>query len=71
MTGYCLDASALVKRYADEPGSVWILRITDPAVQHTVLLAEITLAEVAAALGTRRAHPERAGSDAQPLSPGL
>lgn len=57
MTGYCLDASALVKRYAHEPGSTWVLQITDPASQHTVLLAEITLAEVAAALAAKQRAP--------------
>ena len=29
MTAYYLDASAVVKRYADEPGSTWIRSITD------------------------------------------
>jgi predicted nucleic acid-binding protein len=44
VTNYYLDASALVKRYADEPGSTWIRHITDAQTQHTILLAEITLA---------------------------
>ncbi|MBI3989866.1 MAG: type II toxin-antitoxin system VapC family toxin [candidate division NC10 bacterium] len=57
MTDYCLDASALVKRYADEPGSAWVRQITDPAAQHTILLAEITLAEVAAALAAKQRIP--------------
>lgn len=57
MRGYYLDASALVKRYADEPGSTWILQITDPTAQHTALLAEITLAEVAAALAAKQRVP--------------
>ncbi len=29
MTDYYLDASALVKRYAPEPGSAWILNLTE------------------------------------------
>jgi len=29
MSAYYLDSSALVKRYVDEPGSVWIRHITD------------------------------------------
>ena len=57
MTDYYLDASALVKRYADEPGSTWILQITDPNAENTVLLAEITLAEVAAALSAKQRAP--------------
>lgn len=57
MTDYYLDASALVKRYADEPGSAWIRQITDPGSENTILLAEITLAEVAAALAARHRAP--------------
>jgi predicted nucleic acid-binding protein len=57
MTDYYLDASALVKRYADEPGSSWIEQITDPHAQNTVLLAEITLAEVTAALAAKHRAP--------------
>jgi len=57
VTDYSLDASALVKRYADEPGSTWIRQITDAQAQHTILLAEITLAEVAAALAATHCTP--------------
>ena len=57
MTDYYLDASALVKRYADESGSVWVRQISDPSAQHTILLAEITLAEVAAALAAKHRAP--------------
>src|SRR5262249_44521566 len=57
VTDYYLDASAVVKRYADEPGSTWIRQLTDPQTQHTILLAEITLAEVAAALGAKQRAP--------------
>jgi predicted nucleic acid-binding protein len=54
---YYLDASALVKRYTDESGSAWILGITDKQAQHTILLSEITLAEVAAALSAKQRAP--------------
>jgi predicted nucleic acid-binding protein len=57
VTDYYLDASALVKRYADELGSAWIRQITDPRAGNTVLLAEITLAEVAAALAAKHRAP--------------
>ncbi len=57
MTDYYLDASAVVKHYADEPGSLWIRQITDPQTPHTILLAEITLAEVAAALAAKQRAP--------------
>jgi predicted nucleic acid-binding protein len=58
VTDYYLDASAVVKRYADEPGSTWIRQITDPQAQNTILLAEITLAEVAAALAAKHRAPD-------------
>lgn len=57
MTDYYLDASALVKRYANESGSTWVRQITDPSAQQTILLAEITLAEVAAALAAKHRAP--------------
>lgn len=57
MTDYYVDASALVKRYAEESGSSWVRQMTDPFAQHTILLAEITLAEVAAALAAKHRAP--------------
>jgi uncharacterized protein len=57
VTEYYLDASALVKRYADEVGSTWVRQITDREAQHTILLAEITLAEVSAALAAKHRAP--------------
>ena len=58
MSDYYLDASALIKRYADESGSSWVRSITDPAADHTIFLAEITLAEVAAALAAKQRAPQ-------------
>ena len=58
MTDYFLDASAVVKRYADEAGSAWVRQITDPQAQNTLLLAEITLAEVTAALAAKQRAPK-------------
>jgi len=63
VTNYYIDASALVKRYTREPGSTWVLQITEPSAQHTILLAEITFAEVAAALAAK----QRAPGDLTPL----
>ncbi len=57
MSDYYLDASALVKRYVNEIGSIWIRQLTDPRPGDTVLLAEITLAEVAAALAVKHRLP--------------
>lgn len=53
MSEYFLDSSALVKRYVTEPGSRWIRQITDITANNTILIAEITVAEVAAALAAK------------------
>jgi predicted nucleic acid-binding protein len=49
VTDYTLDSSALVKRYAPEAGSDWILEITEPtydAIQlATALIANDDLVE--------------------------
>ena len=74
MTEYYLDASALVKRYADEAGSGRIRQITAREAQHTILLAEMTLAEVAAGRwlpntvhhGGMHGRPKRPGDESFP-----
>ena len=58
MIDYFLDASAVVKRYAEEAGSAWVRQITDPQAQNTILLAEITLVEVTAALAAKQRAPK-------------
>jgi predicted nucleic acid-binding protein len=55
---YFFDSSALVKRYAHETGSDWILALTEPAAGHSLYIARITAVEVVSAL-TRR---QRGGS---------
>jgi predicted nucleic acid-binding protein len=55
---YFFDSSALVKRYAQETGSEWILALTEPAAGHSLYMARITAVEVVSAL-TRR---QRGGS---------
>lgn len=57
MSHFLLDTSAIVKRYALEVGSRWILELVNPAAAHTIALAEITLAEVAAALAAKHRAP--------------
>jgi predicted nucleic acid-binding protein len=55
---YFLDASAVVKRYVREAGSGWVRALTNAAGEHHIVLAEITLAEVAAALAARERAPD-------------
>ncbi|HMO58210.1 MAG TPA: hypothetical protein PKA05_21310 [Roseiflexaceae bacterium] len=38
----------IVKRYFPEQGAAWVVAITDPAAENTILISELTLAERAA-----------------------
>ncbi len=68
VSDFFLDTSALFKRYRLERGTTWVRALTDPTAGHTIILSEITLAEVAAALaglhrrtgGISRSHRDRA-----------
>lgn len=53
MSVYFFDSSALVKRYISEVGSAWVQSLTDPAAANTIFIAQITGAEVVAAIGRR------------------
>ncbi len=56
MAVFYWDASALVKYYILEPGSTWVRSILDASDEltkthlHTVIIADVSVAEVAAAL---------------------
>lgn len=49
MALFFLDSSALVKRYVNEPGSLWIQNITSFDVNNTLFAASITRVEVLSA----------------------
>ena len=51
---FFLDSSALVKRYLSEQGSRWIAELCLPDSAATILIAEITRVEVAAAIAGRQ-----------------
>ena len=54
MAAYYLDSSALVKRYARENGTAWIIGLFRRAAGHRLYVARITGVEVAAALTRKR-----------------
>lgn len=58
MSTFFLDASAVAKRYLTEQGSRWILGITDNSANNSIVIAEITRIEVAAALAARHRAPK-------------
>jgi len=47
---YYFDTSALVKRYAQETGTAWVVSVTDPTAGHDIYVARITGPEMIAAL---------------------
>ena len=53
MAIFFFDTSAIVKRYAQEIGTVWVQNQTAPAAGHTHFLARITLPETVAAISRR------------------
>ncbi len=56
MTTFYADSSALVKRYVIEKGSDWLQTLVDLAAGHTIVMANIGLVEIAAALAAKQRH---------------
>jgi uncharacterized protein len=54
MPAYFFDSSALVKRFAQEPGSGFVLTLLRPSAKNRLYAARITEVEVCAALSRRR-----------------
>lgn len=54
MTNYFLDSSALLKRYISEIGSNWVESLMPPQAGNTIILAQITQAEVISAVSRRK-----------------
>ncbi|MCI0419802.1 MAG: type II toxin-antitoxin system VapC family toxin [Acidobacteria bacterium] len=48
------DSSAVVKRYAQETGTAWVISILDPAAGNTIYLARISAVEVISAFARRQ-----------------
>ncbi len=57
MATYYLDTSAIVKGYSPETGSKWVESLIDPMEGHIILLSEISLVEMAAALAAKSRAP--------------
>ena len=50
MPSYFFDSSAIVKRYHQEPGSLWVRSICNPRTRPSLYLAQLAHVEVVAAL---------------------
>ena len=64
MGAYYCDSSALVKRYADETGTLWVRSLTDPQAGHDIFTAHITGIEVVAAIARKTRMGEIAEHEA-------
>ena len=53
MGSYYFDSSALVKRYAQEAGSSWVISLTDPGAGNELFTAFVTGAEIVAAIARK------------------
>ena len=53
MSDYYLDTSALVKRYIDETGSVWLRALVDPALYPVLVVSQLLIVEMTSAFNRR------------------
>ena len=53
MSAYYLDASALVNRYVNEPGSVWLRMLLAPPQDDLLFTSRMSIAEVISAFARR------------------
>ncbi len=54
MSAYFFDSSALAKRYLNETGSKWVIRLFKPSGKNTIFVARIACVEVVSAIARRR-----------------
>lgn len=70
MAVFFLDSSAVVKRHLNEPGSTWIVELTNPIAGNELYIASITGVEVVSAirrktLGSGLSHTDATTAIAQ------
>ena len=65
MASYFFDSSALVKRYVNERGTVWVTSLIDPVAGHEIFLARLSGVEVLSAIKRRERTATLAQRDAQ------
>lgn len=68
MAVYFFDSSALVKRYAQETGSDWVIETTEPEAGHPLYIARITAVEVISAITRRHRGGSLSETDAATAS---
>ncbi len=64
MSVYYFDSSALVKRYCQETGSLWVRHLADPEQGNSIFTAHLTGIEVVAAIARKARMREMSEPDA-------
>ena len=64
MADYFFDSSALVKRYAEEEGTDWVMRVADSEAGHRICIARITGPELISAFFRKVQNGQLLESDA-------
>lgn len=67
MGAYFLDSSALVKRYAHEPGTNFLIKLFRDKPENIIFVSRITLVEVTSAL-IRKAHAQQISIESESRS---
>jgi predicted nucleic acid-binding protein len=62
---YYLDTSALVKRYAAETGTAWVVSLTNPTVGHEIATVRVSGPELIAALARKVRSGQLAPGEAE------
>ena len=65
MSAYFFDSSGLVKRYLNETGSKWVIRLFKPSAKNSILVARIAGVEVVSAIARKRKGMKITPSNAQ------
>ena len=64
MPAFFCDSSAIVKRYINETGSVWLEALTDPSSGNRIYVARIAFVEVISAISRREKGLQLSAADA-------
>jgi predicted nucleic acid-binding protein len=65
VASYFFDSGALVKRYVNESGTVWVTSLIDPVAGHEIFLARLSGVEVLSAIKRRERIGTLSPQDAQ------
>jgi uncharacterized protein len=65
VTAYFFDTSGLLKRYVVEPGTNWVVSVTNPQSGHDIFIAQITPVEIVSGISCLKRENVISANDAQ------